>query len=251
MTRSAWRGRDDAVECECEGGGGDGEGENTRARVDRMLPLDDPSLSERGRERVRLGFWGVRWGDGGLMELVVRMVWVREEILAARRASCSWFSVWVWVQRHAQPWMWMLGREFWGLSNARHSVCRSRFGRAGARGVHDTRLEGSSWMVNEVRVARGGPTLEWCRTERVLISAIFSAPSLRIAGHLTESDLFLGSDLRLIRVKIGTRDSPTLLTLTTAYFVLDNLSHRRSAWHASAIGLARAGTRRLGQLPAS
>jgi hypothetical protein len=207
MTRSAWRGRD-GDEGTKEGGG---EAEKRRVRVERMPPVDD-GVPERGRGRERFSFWGVRCGGDALMELVVRMVLVREEILAARRASWSWFSVWDWVQRHAEPWMWILGRVFWGLSNSRHSVFRSRFGRAGARGVHDILLEGSSWMVQDVRASRGGPSREWCLTESVVISAIFSCLSLlvlEISFKLLVASSG-GGTYDLIHVGIGDREQPCI-----------------------------------------
>jgi hypothetical protein len=88
MTRSAWRGRDGH-----EGKEGGGKAEKRRVTVERM-PVDDDPVPERERGRERFSFWGVRWGGGdGFMEFVVRIVLAREEILAARRASWSWFSV--------------------------------------------------------------------------------------------------------------------------------------------------------------
>lgn len=73
-----------------------------------------------------------------------RTVLVRKAILAARSVSWSSLSVCGWAQRHAVPCTYMPGRALFGYRTSRHSVLRNRLGRAGARGVHDILVEGSS-----------------------------------------------------------------------------------------------------------
>ncbi len=77
--------------------------------------------------------------------VVRRMVLVSDEILSARRSSSSWFSLSVSLQRHALPWIWMLGRLSVEEKISRHSVRLSRLGRACVRGAYEIFRE-ASWL---------------------------------------------------------------------------------------------------------
>lgn len=151
---------------------GGGEGRKRRARVVENACRRGFRVEEHFEDRG----WGgclLNWvvvdggggGDGGIV--VARRVLVREAIRVARALSCSSFSVCVSAQRHAAPWMWILGRVSLGLKTWRHSVVRSRLGRAWVWGVHDI-SRGSSGVFQDTKLGESSCKFQyWCLTVRV------------------------------------------------------------------------------------